>query len=200
MKQVALLFTLFLTFTSSARENPFQPIQNFKSEPLNKPIPSADFEQKIISVIEEKAECKILTKEPKNIKEHEVIWKQDIKPTKQIKKIKHKKIIKKRKRAQFKLIYSDENLKIYTKSKYIKIITKEKIQKSFSLKAPYRLVIDFKDDFFIYNSLSKKIKNRYIKELRLGTHDCFFRLTFVLKSNHSYRVKKINNGYLIKLR
>lgn len=205
MKHIALLLSLFLTLALNARENPFQPIKEFTSEPLTKPIPIADFEDrfehKIVSVIEKKAECKTVidTKEAQDIDKEEDVWKRVQTPPQKPKIKQQRKSVKKFKKNRFTRIYEDQNLKIYTKSKHIKIVTKEKIQKHFTLRSPNRLVIDFKDDFFIYDSLKKRINSRYVKEIRLGTHDCFFRLTFVLTSRFSYKLIKASNGYLIKL-
>ena len=194
MKLTAVFFILFFSFILNARENPFQPAQSLKSEPLSKPISSTVLEENEIEAVDEITTYKIVNNRPLSEKPVNEIYQEEVTVKKPIKEV-----IKSKPKARFHLVYRDENLKIYTKSNHIKIITKKIIQKHFALKLPYRIVFDFNDDFYIYNTLSKKITNRYLKEIRLGTHKYFYRLTFVLKQNCGYKIKKISNGYLIKL-
>ncbi len=198
MKPIALFFMLCYALTLGARENPFQPVQTTQSQSLSKPILVVDFEPKIISVVKEENSCKTPPQKPPQKEEIKSVWKQVVATTQKSKRI--KKFKKKYKKPKFRLIYKDENLKIYIKSRYIKIITNKKIQKSFFLKSPYRLVLDFQDDFFIYDSILKRVGGNFIKELKLGTHELFFRLTFVLKRSFDHKITRLHNGYLIKLR
>ena len=111
---------------------------------------------------------------------------------------KHKKVVKKRvHHAKYRLVYKNDNLKLYTKGRTLKIITDDKIIADFMLKSPARLVLDFGDDFVLYDTIHKFIKTPYIKEIKIGTHNCFYRLTLVLKKRYRYRLKPIRNGYII---
>jgi|GEM_PF-3337857 len=215
--------TLFLlSQTLQARENPFIPVETYGGEPLVKPIPAPDFRpvnpiQKKGNVIvplpvlnAAKCETKPFVKEKNRTK----VWKtQKIqepqkvssKPAKKPilfveKKKAYPKKVHKHKRvhhAKYRLVYRNDNLKLYTKGRTLKIITDDKIIADFMLKSPARLVLDFGDDFVLYDTIHKFIKTPYIKEIKIGTHNCFYRLTLVLKKRYRYRLKPIRNGYII---
>jgi hypothetical protein len=215
MKTVLFLF-LFLILQLNARENPFAPVEKFGGEPLNKPLPVPDFEKKIIPVVEKEAKCTVPERNTTTIITPEKVWKEN-KPSKKIKKPilfthkkksvkkfhKKQKISKSKKihiKPKFHLLYHDANLKIYNKGKSLKIITNDTLIDHFKLKSPNRLVLDFGDDFVIYDTITKKLHTPYLKTLKIGTHDTFYRLTFTLKKGYRYRLKKLSDGYLITLR
>jgi len=227
MKQKRLLFAatllLFQIQTLYARENPFAPVNQYGGVPLTKPLPAPDFQQEILPVIKA-AKCRAEEPQEKNTtQQQKQVWK--AKTVKSVKKKKkpilftskkksakqicvskplHKKHRTKKRHTQhklkFHLIYSNDNLKIYTRGKTLKIITDDTIIKDFRLKQPDRLVLDFGDDFVLYDTIRKTIRSPYIKMVKIGTHACFYRLTFVLAKNYRYHIKHLSNGYLITLR
>ena len=225
MKQKQLLFAatllLFQVHTLQARENPFAPVNQYGGEPLTKPLPAPDFQQEIVPVIKA-AKCRAkephktnTTQQPKQVWERTKPLKKKKKPilftpkkpsVKQIricKPVYEKHRTKKRHihhKLKFHLIYSNDNLKIYTKGKELKIVTDDTVINDFRLKQPGRLVLDFGDDFVLYDTIKKPVQSPYIKMLKIGTHSCFYRLTFVLAKNYRYRIRHLSNGYLITLR
>ena len=223
MKQKQLLFTAALLLlqihTLQARENPFAPVNQYGGEPLTKPLPAPDFQQEIVPVIKA-AKCRAEEPQETNTTQPKQVW-ETVKPVKKKKKpilftkkkpsVKqisvckpvHKKHRTKKRplhhKLKFHLIYSNDNLKIYTKGKALKIVTDDTVINDFKLKQPNRLVLDFGDDFVLYDTIRKPLRSPYIKMLKIGTHACFYRLTFVLAKNYRYRIKHLSNGYLITL-
>ena len=225
MKQKQLLFTvaslLLLIYTLQARENPFAPVNRYGGEPLSKPLPAPDFKQEIIPVIKtvkqqaKKPQESNTTQQPKLMqktiksakkKKKPILFTTKKSPVKQAHTYKpvSKKHPTKTKRTlhkqTFHLIYHNDNLKIYTKGKKLKIITRDTIINDFKLKHPNRLVLDFGDDFVLYNTIQKSIRSPYFKMLKIGTHSRFYRITFVLAKNYRYRIKNLTKGYLVILR
>lgn len=214
MKRYLLYPALLLTLLT-ARENPFAPAQTPGSEPLTKPIPAPDFDKALTPIIQS-AVCKVApmpkptaTTKPKTVWKHAPQAKSDTKkmevhqakkakphlkkkPVQQLKSVRHHRI-------HFHRIYQNDNLAIYAKPGYIKIVTSDTIQKDFRLRDPARIVFDFGDDFVIYPSTRKTLCTRDLKSLKIGTHDCFYRVTFVTRGNKRYKIRKKTYGYLIKL-
>jgi len=70
--------------------------------------------------------------------------------------------------------------------------------KHFTLKYPNRLVIDL-ERFDVVAPFNKKVYRQKVRSLKVGHHDYFYRLTFVLAKNYRYKIQKRSYGYLIKL-
>jgi hypothetical protein len=212
MMPVLLIF-LMLFGTLQARENPFTPVPGFTCEAKQKPIPAPDFEKKLVPVIKS-AQCVATTKAPeaRKTEKSQKVWKnfppekrttvqplpipQPVHKKKRVHRIKH---IRHHHAAVFQRIYRNDNLTIYLKSNKIKIVTSDCLQKDFELKHPQRLVLDFGDDFVIYNSVDKPLHNALVKRVKIGTHACFYRVTFVLAKAMHYKVAHKIYGYLITL-
>ena len=114
-----------------------------------------------------------------------------------IKKTRKKRVKKvKRKSRKFKIIYKNYFLKISTNDRSIKIYTKDCLLKKSVYKNPKRVVLDFKR-LQHFNTKSIKISNSYIKQVSVGSHNCFYRVTINETKKTDLRVKKTNYGYLI---
>jgi len=216
---------LLLTSAAETRENPFAPVKQYDGEPLTKPIPVPDFQQEVVPVhVISQAKCRIeepvteivtppppaqtweeiqavvQVEKPEKKKPILFVKKSSVTPKHRL----HHKAVKQRpvKRKVYtkpkrRLIYSNANLKIYMKANRLKIVTDDCIIQDFRLRRPERLVLDFGDDFVLYDTIRKTIRSRYVKMLKIGTHDRFYRLTFVLSGDYRYRIKKKSNGYSI---
>ncbi len=204
-----LLLTLAWSMLLLARENPFAPAGDFESEPLTKPIPSPDFDDKIVPIIQ-KAICVSAEPKPTATPKPAPVWKPTPKPAavtptkpkpKVHKKAKRvKKVRKIRHRAHYRLLYRNDNLRIYAGSHRIKIVTTDCLQKHFRLTRPDRIVLDFGDDFVIYPSIARRVHHPILREIRIGTHACFYRVTLQLDHPHRYSLSHRPYGYLITLR
>ncbi len=211
MKQRFFLSLMLLLFSveATARENPFAPADSGWHEPLTAPAPVPDFEERLIPIIRA-ATCEAAKPPaPKPVPVKAWSPPQKMEQGKQPAIVTHtplpqpvRKAVKKKKkrhRAPFRTIYHDDNLQIMVKGASIKILTGDRLMKHFQLFSPQRLVLDFGDDFVIYPSIDKKVHTPYLKALKIGTHPCFYRVTFVLKKGKRYRVRRLRNGYLITL-
>ncbi len=192
IKSLILLLLICITFLE-ARDNPFCPVEQDQQESLHKPIPIPDFKPKPIQVvIKKEINLEINTTIIKPLvstqKSHiKTVLKPYIKPKKTT-------YIHKKKYIQ---IYTNTTLKVYIKSNHIKIKTQDLLLKPLHLQKPNRLVLDFGNDFVIYKSFKKDIRSQYIKGFEIGTHPCFYRITFLLKIKKHYKIKHTSYGYLI---
>lgn len=88
--------------------------------------------------------------------------------------------------------------KFYTSKKALKLLSKDMIIRDFLLVKPHRIVVDLKRDIDI-RGFSKVIKNSAFTKLRVGNHKGYYRLVFELDGYYSYRVEKIEGGYIFSL-
>ncbi len=224
MKAFSFISLMFLiTLTLYARENPFVPVATYGGEPPVTPLPVPDFHPKPepIQVINE-AKCIAKPLPPTESAEQNKtsVWKQTPKPRKHPKPILFvEKKIKKRstprrkivhhtrkrhtihhhhKTIRWRLLYKDTNLQILHKGNQLKILGHDPIVTDFMISNPPRLVLDFGNDFVYYETVRRNISTSSIlKQLKIGTHDCFYRVTFMLKHSAKYHLRKIKRGYLI---
>jgi hypothetical protein len=114
-----------------------------------------------------------------------------------VKKPKVKKIKRKKKKVQKqKTIYKNYFLKITTDKKSIKIYTKDCLLKKSVFKNPKRVVLDFKRVQH-FKTKTVKIYNSHIKAVKVGSHNCTYRITIKEDKKTNLRVKKTSYGYLI---
>ena len=212
-----LWILLMLAAILEARENPFAPAVTVGSEPLITPVPTPDLDKELIPVIKA-AQCVAAPEAPAPKKQQasKKVWKnfppkKEARETKaekaqkpvikhkkkRLHKVKHLKQRKKRYISRFHRIYRNDNLSIYLKPRQIKIVTSDCLQKHFKLKKPHRLVLDFGDDFVIYESVDKPLRHSLVKKLKIGTHACFYRVTFVTGRSFRYKLTQKPYGYLI---
>jgi len=85
--------------------------------------------------------------------------------------------------------------KFYNSGKSLKIITKDKMLRSFQLVNPARIVMDFKRDSTM-KSYSKTIKSVF-KKIRIGNHNGYYRTVIELDGLYRYEIKEISNGYIL---
>ena len=76
--------------------------------------------------------------------------------------------------------------------------TKDAMLRSFLLARPYRIVCDFKRDTDI-RSFVKKINRANVVQIRIGSHNGYYRVVIELDGNYRYTIKKIKNGFIYKL-
>ena len=196
MKKIVQTLVI-LTLSLSARENPFSQQQIVEEPKLT--LPKLIIQKPVkVEVIKKEKVKKLPIIIPKaEIKKTIpiVIKKPIIKPQK-VKKVKKKKVHKVVKKS--KLIYNGAFAKISIYKNTIKIITKDEKLQHLKLTHPNRLAFDF-ERFDVVPPFSKKIHSSYIKHLKVGHHDYFYRTTFQLAKNYRYKVIKKSYGYLIKL-
>ena len=106
---------------------------------------------------------------------------------------------KKKVNKKFKLVAFTKYAKFYTSGKILKIVTKDKIIRNFLLVQPHRIVLDFDRDTSL-KSLIKKIKNNIFSKVRVANHNGYYRAVIELDGYYRYKMKKISDGYIFKLR
>ena len=209
-----LFLTFFILVTLHSRENPFFPSvgevdipqtsNKVKLSPLFKrssiTLPSSAREILKVTVEYKKLDGAI---ESKSIKlKNSIDWHLPIffsqnysqdktTPTKQVKNkitdIKYKKIA------------SIKYATFLVSGKSMKIITSDKIIRNFLLVEPHRIVLDFKRDTTM-KSYKKKIPNAIFNEVRVGNHSGYYRAVIKLDGLYRYKMSKVSDGYVFKLR
>jgi len=110
-------------------------------------------------------------------------------------KMENKKEIKK----SFKLITAIKYAKFYTLGETLKIVTKDKILRNFLLVQPHRIVIDFDRDTTL-KSVIKSFKDNVFSKIRVANHSGYYRVVVELDGYYRYKMKKVSDGYIFKLR
>jgi hypothetical protein len=82
--------------------------------------------------------------------------------------------------------------------KSLKLVTKDKLIRHFTLVKPHRVVLDFKRDSNLkyYSKSSKTI----FKNIRVGNHDGYYRVVIELDGYYKLSVKETNYGYMVKVK
>ncbi len=193
MKKIVFLLLIFI-FSLSARENPFSPQKTVEEPKLT--LPKLIIQKPVKVEVTKKVEVKKLPMKIPEIKIEKttpiMVKKPIIKPKKEKKKKVRKSV------SKSKLIYNGKFIKIKLYKNSIKIMTKDEKLKDLKLTDPNRLVLDF-ERFDVVRPFSKKVYSAYIKNLKVGHHDYFYRTTFKLGKNYRYKITKKPYGYLIKL-
>ncbi|MBU0631733.1 AMIN domain-containing protein [bacterium] len=83
-------------------------------------------------------------------------------------------------------------------SKYntMKIVTEDNSIRDFMLVDPYRIIIDFKEDYD-FKSLQQDIKDSVFTKIRVGNHDGYYRVVIELDGQYKYDLKKDKDGYIL---
>ena len=196
MKKIIFIL-LFFTLTLSARENPFSPQDIIiKPKPITKKIQLQKKPIKVFKEVKIKEPQKVIpSPKPKVIKKAAVKPKPVVK-VKPITKVKKRKIRKST--IKPKLIYNGTFAKIKRYKNTIQIITKDEKLQHLKLTHPNRIAFDF-ERFDVVSPFTKKIKSRYVRQLKVGHHDYFYRITFNLAKNYRFKITKKPYGYFIKL-
>lgn len=82
------------------------------------------------------------------------------------------------------------------KSKTLKIITDDKNIRDFMLVDPYRIILDFGEDYD-FKSLQQDIKGSIFKRIRIGNHDGYYRVVIELDGQYKYDLKTDKDGYIL---
>jgi len=114
-------------------------------------------------------------------------------------KLKKKSKAKTKSKAKFKKIASFHKNTFMSNGKTIKIITKNKIIRNFSLVKPHRIVVDLKADLKM-KSYKKSLKNSIFKTIRIGNHTGYYRIVIELDGMYKYNTKQLKDGYSITLK
>ncbi len=107
------------------------------------------------------------------------------------------KIIKKKKsnRKKYITILSMKFITIVTYKHQIKIKTKDRLLRNFLLTNPHRIVCDFKRNINI-KSFEKKVKKSfYIKNIRIGNHNGYYRVVIELDGYYKYQLSHNKKSY-----
>ncbi|WP_041594887.1 AMIN domain-containing protein [Helicobacter cetorum] len=74
-----------------------------------------------------------------------------------------------------------------------------KVLRSFVLVKPYRIVLDVqKGASDIYKNLS--LKQKFFSQIRVGTHNNYYRITLVLDGKYNYALKEKDGAYELQLK
>ncbi len=103
------------------------------------------------------------------------------------------------KKHSYKEIAKIKYAKFLSSNKTLKIITKDKLIRNFTLVKPHRVVLDFKRDSHM-KSYEKNSKNNIFKTIRVGNHSGYYRVVVELDGHYKSNVNKLKNGYSITLR
>ncbi len=95
-------------------------------------------------------------------------------------------------------IASNKYVKFYSSNKTLKVVTEDKLLRSFLLVNPHRIVLDFKRDSNM-KSYSKNIPKNIFTKVRIGNHDGYYRVVIELDGLYRYKVHKTDTGYRILL-
>ena len=106
--------------------------------------------------------------------------------------------VKKVKKSNYKKIAFIKYAKFYKSNKILKIVTKDKMLRNFLLTKPHRIVFDFKRESKM-KSYEKTLKGIFCK-IRVGNHDGYYRAVVELDGLYRYKMTKVSDGYLFKLR
>ena len=90
--------------------------------------------------------------------------------------------------------------RIYIQKYKIFIQTKDELLRDFFLAKPFRLVLDFKRNNVNFLTLSRIVKNSFVKKIVLGAHNGFYRVVIYFDAKYAYKLKKSKKGILIEFR
>jgi hypothetical protein len=99
---------------------------------------------------------------------------------------------------KYQKIASFEYASFFSSEKYFKIVTNDKIIRSFLLVQPHRIVIDFKSskDVKFYE---QDITENVFTKIRVGNHDGYYRVVIELDGYYRYNVKNSDDSYIFQL-
>lgn len=102
----------------------------------------------------------------------------------------------KKKIYRYKTIYKNYFLTIKSDQRSVKIFTKDcLISKKVSYN-PTRLILDFRRVEY-FKSVKKWLNFKTIKNIKIGSHHCFYRIVIEFKKGHKIVLSKKSYGYLI---
>jgi len=204
-----LFIFIILILSLNARENPFfasdgEKDINFSSnenrdkEPLKRATITLPAQARILQKVTIEYKNLDGSIEKKNIElDNAIDWhlpifiSQNYSP---IEKVAVKKVVK----LNYKEIASIKYAKFYKSNKILKIVTKDKMLRNFLLTKPHRIVLDFERESKM-KSYKKNLKGIFCK-IRVGNHDGYYRVVLELDGLYRYKMTKVSEGYIFKLR
>ncbi len=202
---------IFLLSTLHARENPFFPTKgendipytsnSVKMAPLLKQasitLPSSARAIKKVTIEYENLDASI---DKRSIElDNRVDWHLPIFISQNYSQTKSVKKSKKKQKKRYKKIASIKHVSFYYLNKSLKVITRDKIIRNFLLVKPHRIVLDFKRDTNL-KSYTKKNPKSIFSKIRVGNHSGYYRAVVELDGLYRYSMKKVSNGYIIRVR
>ena len=210
IKTLCIVFLLFISL--EARENPFFPSLGEQEIPFtsNEDRTKKPLKRATIDIPSQARIIKKVIVEFKNLDgslesqsielDNSVDWhlpifisqsytqdNKEILKTKEVQKIK------------FKKLSSIEFASFYSFEKTLKILTDDKLIRSFLLVNPHRIVADFEKDAML-KYMSKYNENNVFTKIRVGNHKGYYRVVVELDGYYRYKMQKTSEGYLFKLR
>lgn len=101
--------------------------------------------------------------------------------------------------STFKTIASIKDVTLLAMGKNLKVVTSDEMIRNFLISDPHRIVMDFKKEIDIKN-YTKKDPQIIFKEVRIGSHDGYYRVVVELDGHYRYDFKKVSDGYEIELK
>ena len=208
LKSFTLL--LFLLLSLHARENPFFPSgkdvdipitsnQNREIPPLKRATFTLPSSARVIEsiTIEYKNLDGSLSKK-RELLQNSIDWHLPLFLSQSYSQIPQKAAPKSKKAVQYTKLLSLKFIKLLESKKELKILTKDKMLRSFLLTQPHRIVTDFSREIDMRSYMKKITAKGIIKRVRIGNHDGFYRVVIELDGYYAYQVNKIDEGYLFK--
>jgi len=204
-----ILLVAFVCMTLSARENPFMPAksENFISsnqmvvqKPLRRAtmkLPSDARVLQSVTVKYKKLDGSVATQTIEL--QNSIDWHLPLFISQSYLKEEsslveeEQKLYKKRKIAQIR--YAT----FYSYNKTLKVVTKDKLLRSFTLVNPHRVVLDFSRVSHL-KSYTATPKESIFTKIRIGNHKDYYRVVVELDGYYKVKTEKIDDGYIVKLR
>ena len=190
--RLILLILFTLTFSLSARDNPFLPADTQKSQATsyNTPLPKA---------VEPQLAPKTASEPAKSLNQHQSKPKIHPPRTKREPTVSTQQKMRKTSVAK-----SDKEVFNFSKARFVfkksraYIETKDKIAKHFSIANPPSIVIDFisPSDF---GSKRKTLSTAPFKKLEIGAHGRRYRVVLRLDGVHRYKIDRYKYGHVVKV-
>jgi len=211
-----IVFLLLLPLFLFARENPFFPVSDTPDIPLttNRLDSESPLERVSIKLPSTARTIESVTIEYKNLDgslsskkvslHNSIDWHLPIFISQNYESSPEKTLTKKHKQSKksfivYKKIASFRFISFYESGKRFKIVTKDKLLRSFLLVKPHRIVCDFKRDTNFGSFIKKIPKPSIFRKIRLGTHNGYYRVVIELDGYYRYKLKKYPYGYLYTL-
>lgn len=198
--------------TSQARQNPFFPSKGEVDIPYtsNTKISSPPLKRATISVPSDARVIKKITVEYLNLDgsnsttsiklNNTVDWHLPIFVSQSMGKIesKQKTTTKLKVEKNYTQLYDLGFISFYKKEKEFKVVTTDKMIRSFLLTKPHRIVMDFKRKLRVKSKV-KELSERYYKKISFGVHKDYYRIVLELDGHYRYNKDKIKKGYILSI-
>ena len=106
---------------------------------------------------------------------------------------------KREQQSSYKKIAVLKFISFYANDRNLKILTKDKLLRNFLLVKPHRIVCDFQRDTDLGSFVKSAGKDSLFTKIRVGTHKGYYRVVIELDGYYTYKIDKVQNGYMIRL-